>query len=536
MGAYSRLLIATLAAYSRLLIATLAFAWSSIVSAQQVEAPPVPRFEIQGFVVQGNTILGQGEIDSLLAPFTGKSRDFGDVQRALEALQDAYVSRGYNAVRVTIPEQDLVGGKIRMQVIEAKLRSVKIEGNKHFSNANIRYGLPSLKVGESPNTHRIGESLQLVNENPAKQERVVLQAADEEAKVDAVVKVEDEVPWRVSVFADDSGTPQTGRSRAGIGYQYANVANRDHVFTGQVITSPSKTSDVLVAGLGYHAPVYPWRGSFDVFVGYSDVDSGVVQDLFDVSGAGTIFGIRYNQVLPRIDIYEQKLTLGWDYRKYRNSVELVGSPGSLIPDITVRPLSLAYTGKLSRVGSDLAAYVAFSRNLPGGADGDQDAFDRQRPGANAKYSIWRYGAAYTQSLPADLLVRIVFDAQRASDPLVPGEQFGMGGANNVRGYYEREVANDNGRRVSLEGYSPDFGASISSGWRARALVFADAAKGYDVEPIRVPDNSLASVGLGLRVSRGKSLSVRLDWARVTKAAGTHLDGDQRGHISVAYSF
>jgi len=523
-------------AHGRLFIAALALAWSSLAGAQQIEAPPVPRFDIQGFVVQGNTILDQGRIDSLLAPFTGKNRDFGDVQRALEALQDAYVSRGYNAVRVLIPEQDLVGGKIRMQVIEAKLRSVKIEGNKHFSDANIRYGLPSLKVGESPNTHRIGENVQLVNENPAKQERVVLQAADEEAKVDAVVKVEDEVPWRVSLFADNTGTPQTGRSRAGVGYQYANLANRDHVFTAQLITSPSQTNDVAIAGLGYHAPVYGWRGSFDVFAGYSDVNSGTVQDLFAVSGSGTILGVRYNQVLPRIDIYEQKLTLGWDYRKYRNSVVFIGTTESLIPDITVRPLSLAYSGRLSRVGSDLAAYVAFSRNLPGGPNGDQDAFDLQRPEAKARYSIWRYGASYTQSLPADLLVRLVFDGQRANDPLVPAEQFGMGGASSVRGYYEREVANDNGRRVSLEGYSPDFGARMSSAWRARALVFADAAKGYDVEPIRVPDNSLASVGLGLRVSRGKSLSLRLDWARVRKAAGTHLEGDQRGHVSVAYSF
>jgi len=523
-------------ANGRLLIATLAFAWSSTVGAQQVEAPPVPRFEIQGFVVQGNTILGQGEIDSLLAPFAGKNRDFGDVQRALEALQDAYVSRGYNAVRVTIPEQDLVGGKIRMQVIEAKLRSVKIEGNKHFSNANIRYGLPGLKVGESPNTRRIGQSLQLVNENPAKQERVVLQSADEEAKVDAVVRVEDEVPWRVSLFADNTGTPQTGMTRAGVGYQHANVANRDHVFTAQYITSPSKASDVTIAALGYHAPVYSWRGSFDVFVGYSDVDSGVVQDLFDVSGAGTIFGVRYNQVLPRIDVYEQKLTLGWDYRKYRNSVELVGSPGSIVPNITVRPLSLAYTGRFSRVGSDLVGYIAYSRNLPGGADGDQDAFDRQRPEANAKYSIWRFGASYTQAIPADFLLRIAFDGQRTSDPLVPGEQFGMGGANSVRGYYEREVANDIGRRLSLEGYSPDFGSSIGSTWKARALVFADSAKGYDVEPIRTPENSLGGYGVGLRLTQGKALSVRLDWAKVTKAAGTHLKGDQRGHVSLAYSF
>src|SRR5262249_60405242 len=67
--------------------------------------PPQPvRFEIQRYIVEGNTLLSQSEIDGIVTPFSGKDRDFGDIQRALEALQDAYASRGYNAVRVSVPE------------------------------------------------------------------------------------------------------------------------------------------------------------------------------------------------------------------------------------------------------------------------------------------------------------------------------------------------------------------------------------------------------------------------------------------------
>jgi len=40
------------------------------------------RFEIQRYVVDGNTILSQGELDRILNPFAGKDRDFGDIQRA----------------------------------------------------------------------------------------------------------------------------------------------------------------------------------------------------------------------------------------------------------------------------------------------------------------------------------------------------------------------------------------------------------------------------------------------------------------------
>jgi len=90
-------------------------------------------------------------------------------------------------------------------------------------------------------------------------------------------------------------------------------------------------------------------------------------------------------------------------------------------------------------------------------------------------------------------VRAAANAQQTRDLLIPGEQFGMGGADSVRGYYERETASDVGRRFSLEGYGPDFGSWVGSTWRARALLFADAARGHDRSndsgPVRGPETS-----------------------------------------------
>jgi len=131
---------------------------------------------------------------------------------------------------------------------------------------------------------------------------------------------------------------------------------------------------------------------------------------------------------------------------------------------------------------------------------------------------------------------VAANAQQTRDLLVPGEQFGMGGSDSVRGYYERETASDIGRRFSLEGYGPDFGLRIGSPWRARALVFYDAARGHDNIPERAPENGLGSYGFGFRVNQGKSFAFRLDAARVTKDAGSRLNGDYRAHAAVAYSF
>jgi hemolysin activation/secretion protein len=500
------------------------------------QAPAAPRFEIQRYTVEGNTLLPQSEIDAILKPYTGRSRDFGDIQRGLEALQDAYLGRGYNAVRVSLPEQDIRAGQVRLVVVEARINRVRVQGNRFFDEKNVRAGLPSLKEGGAPNTRNISRDAQLVNENPAKQVSVALQAADDVGKVDASVRVQDESPSRVSAFLDNSGTPSTGYYRLGAGYQHANVFNRDHVLNAQVLTSPGHVSDVKIFGLGYRAPLYGAGGAVDAIAGYSSVNSGTVQDLFNVSGKGRVFGLRYTQLLGRIDTYEHRAALGLDYRAYDNDVTLVGSTTALVSDVTVRPLSLSYIGRLSQVGRDLSFNVSVSRNLPGGSNGSEEDIAAQRPEAKAKYTITRVGLAYTQLLPSDFILRAAVNAQQTRDLLIPGEQFGMGGADSVRGYYEREVANDVGRRFSLEAYGPDFGPRFGNAWRARALVFADAAQGHDNTPVRNPESRLGSVGIGLRVNMGKSLAGRLDVARPTRDAGTRLKGDSKVHAAVAYSF
>ena len=526
-------------------LAVLALSWWVLASAQVQEAPPAPRFDIQRFVVEGNTLLPARDVERIVAPFTGKSRDFGDVQRALEALEAAYVARGYSAVRVSIPEQDLVAGEVRLRVVEARLRNLRVEGNQFFNDENVRASLPRLKPGEPPNTKLIGENVQLVNENPVKQTRVVFEAADEPGKVDAVARVTDDKPARVNMFLDNTGTSQTGFYRAGIGYQNANLWNRDGVLTMQFITSPDQVDNVRVWGFGYHVPLYARNSSVDVFAGHSSVNAGTIQNLFSVAGAGTILGARWNLVLPHFGALEHKVIFGYDYRSFANNVLLLGTNGTLVPDLNIQPFSVGYNGRLSQVGRDIAFYGTLSWNVPAGSDGDQNAFNATRLGASSHYVIWRFGGSYSQVLGKDYLLRASLIGQYSRNLLVPGEQFGMGGVDSVRGFFEREVVNDIGHRASIELYGRDFGEKFGADWRARPVAFVDWARGSDNSPARNPaniDNGLSSIGIGARLNRGKSLSLRLDWAvavngtNVPGANGGRPAGKDRLHFALTYAF
>jgi hemolysin activation/secretion protein len=476
----------------------------------------IPRFEIIRFQVEGNRLLEKHNVDQLLDPFTGKSRDFGTVQEALEALENAYRDRGFSMVSVTLPEQELEKGVIRLRVNENHIGKVNILGARYFDLYNIRGSLPDLREGETPNIHAISRSLKQANESPAKKVTLQFANSDRENEIDANLEVKDERPWKVGLTGDNTGTKETGTSRLGVLLQHANVFNRDHLLTLQYVTSPEKPDKVGIYSMGYRAPFYEWGSSLEVIGAYSNVDSGQISAAsfnLNVSGKGTIFGIRYNQNLTRIDEYEHKVSLGLDYRYYENNVTLLGI--QLGNNVTVHPLNLTYAGSWTKDPSRAGFYLTAVQNLPGNWDGrdHQADFERVRAGSSRGYTILRYGANAMYAFPGDWQMRAVFNGQHTGDRLVPGEQFGLGGAASVRAFREREIANDQGYSGSVEAYSPDlfklFGVTLV---QSRLLFFYDRGEVSRNGPLpgETVNTVIASMGPGIRITDGKHFTISVD--------------------------
>lgn len=509
-----------------------------------VPSDGAPRFEIRSYRIEGNTLLQPADIARRLAPFTGGQKDFGDVQRALEALQELYQDAGYAGIQVILPEQELERGDVTFNVVEPKIGKVLVEGNRYFTADSVRRSVPSLVPGTTPRTRVISASVKVANENPAKQSAVLLRPGERDGEVDAVIRVADVQPVRYSVSLDNTGNKETGTYRAGFAYQHANLFDLDHVLTLQYVTSPKNTNDVEVYGLGYRVPLYARGDSLDFIAGYSTVDSGTVQNLFDVSGQGAIYAVRYNQNLRKLGDMEQRVVYGLDYRAYQNLVTPVGGIFNFVPDITVHPASVTYSGQLRKQSSDLGFYFSYAQNIPGGNDGVDQDFKNSRRDARAAYRIWRFGGVYTRSFLKDWQFRVKADAQYSPDALIAAEQFGLGGAESIRGFNERYTSNDRGYRSNWEVYTPELGTMLGYDTaKLRILAFYDTGhvSRNSVQPGELRWVSLDSAGLGVRMSYGTSLTLKADFAQVihdgsqagTPAGRTHAN---RWHVSVGYVF
>jgi len=511
-------------------------------SSARAQAPaaviPAPRFDIERFEINANTLLSPDEVGRIVEPYTGKNKDFADIQRALEALEQVFRDRGYGVVQVLLPEQDITRGVVRFHVLQPKVGRVVIEGNTHFDAANIRHSLPSVKEGETPNSKDIARNLQITAEHPVKQTNVLLKSGASDEQVDINIKVTDDKPWRGFLILDNTGTTDTGNYRLGIGFQHSNVFNSDHVFTAQYVTSPTELDQVSVYGVGYRIPFYGLNSSLELIAGYSDVDSGTVQGLFNVSGKGSIGSARWNYYLPKSADYEHRVAFGLDYRAFENQVLFEGT--SIVPDVTVHPASLTYSGLWRGTASELSFYASGAKNIPGGKNGDDAAFQASRPGASADYSVFRYGFNYVRQFQNEWQTRLGFSGQYTRDPLVSGEQFGIGGPDSVRGYDLRELANDRGMAAQFELYTPDFARNVglSDSYKLRLLGFFDYGSVSRVDPLpdETTEASIKSAGIGLRLGYRKSVVLRLDLAQILKDTAIHDAGSQRLTGAIALIF
>jgi hemolysin activation/secretion protein len=526
-------------------------------------APVDETFDVREYRVVGNTLIPNDVIASMLRPFSGPRRVYGDIQKALEALEAEYRRRGFAAVQVFVPEQTLDTGVVRLEVIEAKLKNVKVEGHAFFDVPNIRAALPSLKEGRVPNARDIAANVRVANENPMRQVDVVLSAGNKEDEVDATVQVKDSRPLRITATLDNTGNPQTGEHRISTAIQHGNLFNRDHVGTFQYTTSVQKPNLVDIFSVGYRVPLYRFDGSIDMFYAESTVSNGTTTTVagpLSFTGQGEIFGLRFNQYLQRRGEFTHRLIYGFDWKKFENRCQLgtLGAAGcgpAALP-ITVHPVSLTYAGELSGIGRQSTFSATLSKNWAGFENGFDQNFNQVRPatggvgaggGAVANYTTLRGNFSHTHALPKDFQLRAALGFQYADKALVAQEQFGVAGAQTVRGFQEREFARDRGHFINLELYSPDLGDMVLPGSNLRLLAFYDMGRARNKQ--LAGDNpqtvDIASFGFGVRFSVGRYVTLRADYAEVERAralsapgvsTSSQVRGNARGHFSLIVSY
>ena len=497
-----------------------------------------PVFPVTAFVVEGATLVPATELQDAANHHAGPAQRFADIEKAREAVQDAFVRRGYGAVQVVVPEQEVTGGEVRLRVIEARLGRIEISGHEFHSESNILASLPELREGISPNTVALSRSLALANRSPAKQAVVSLGAGSQPGEIDARVVVRDEKPWRVTLGADDTGSRSTGSARAFATFRHANLFHRDHLFAAQYQTAPDNPENVTIVGGLYRLPLYRLGDSLLFLGSYSNVSAGSVAG-FPISGRGSSFSGQYTRQLTPRASYEHSVSLRQGFGDYRSDLKTPDGGDGLRSDLSVRPLSLSYDATWRTQKRQAEGGLTLVRNIPGGRNGTQADFDANRLGAERGYTILRFNGTFNQVFANNASLTVRLGGQWTNDLLVPVEFFGIGGVDSVRGFYTRETGDDKGVHGGLEWSTPDLAPRLNlarSGLRLSWFLDAGRVTRNDPLPGEIAGRTLASTGVGMRYSFDRSLQIRLDAAKVLRDGDLRPDDDHRLHGSLSWSF
>lgn len=472
-------------------------------------------FDLLELRVKGNTLLERQAIEKTVYAFLGKQKTIEQVENARKALESLYHNKGYQTITVDIPEQNVVNGIVYLQVTEGKVSRLRVTESRYFSLGAIKAKVPELAEGTVPNMPVMQEQLAaLAKESPDRTVTPILRAGETPGTLEVDLKVKDELPLHGKIELNGRNTATTDRLRAIASVHYDNLWQKFHSASLMFQTTPENPNQVDVVVGSYVMPVIDNDKRLAFFAVNSSSNSITNAGALSVVGGGQIYGLRFvDPLITNVKNLYQTFTAGVSYKDFQQNLtgQQVGALFRKTP-ISYLPFLLGYSGnlKLDEATIGLTLNANFSlRNI----GNNQGEFEQSRYLAKSDYAYLNGGLSFSHNLPFGMEFQSRFNGQVADSPLIPNEQFSIGGMQSVRGYYETELLTDSGVQGSLELYTPRINVEDWPDYnKIRGLVFFDAGKGWVQNALSgSPSQSdIASAGSGFRVQLWKTLTANFD--------------------------
>ena len=503
--------------------------WCAMAPAQEMSPPPDPgaaaparKVTINEFIVRGNTVLDARAIERAVTPYLGPERTPQDVEAARDALQAVYQERGYQSVYVDVPEQQVVGGVVFLQVSETRVGRVDVTGARYNDPEALRERVPALQPGSVPDFNRAQQELTELNRTARRQVIPLVRQGREAGMMDVELKVEDASPWRFGASLNNDRSQDTSSLRSVLSIGHDNLWQKGHTASLTFFTAPKAPGEARVWSGSYALPLAgpDWMLEFS---GYKSDSNVLSAGSTHVTGHGHSLGVKLSRTLPASGKWWHQLSVGIDFKKMDERVDIAGMEAQYVP-LKYAPITLGYSGFLQgeRHQAGTGLQVVFGARGFLGYGSDTEAFDWKRYKADPSFVAVRLDLSDTLTVKSGAQWFGRFSAQLTDNPLVSSEQFAAGGMYTVRGYLSAEALGDYGALGTLEWRTRPM--SLGPLREGRVYAFLDGAwlKLYEPLPEMESEFSLGSIGVGGSFRLFNHVNLRLDYGY------TLIDGPATG--------
>jgi hemolysin activation/secretion protein len=120
---------------------------------------------VKNIEVNGSTVFSFEELAQAVRPFVGQELSYEQLLEIRTAINELYVSNGYETSGAFLPPQEIDDGVVQVQIIEGELERIDIQGLTRLKPDYVRFRLRL--AGSTPlNIQQLNAGLQLLQKDP----------------------------------------------------------------------------------------------------------------------------------------------------------------------------------------------------------------------------------------------------------------------------------------------------------------------------------------------------------------------------------
>ncbi|CAK7019909.1 ShlB/FhaC/HecB family hemolysin secretion/activation protein [Saezia sanguinis] len=364
---------------------------------------------------------------------TGRCLGTAGISIVMGRIQNAIITKGYVTTRILAAEQDLTTGTLALTVIPGQIRAIRW-GEGSQIRTSWRTALP-MREGDILNLRDIEQALEVFKRVPTADANIEIEPTETPGQSDLVLYWQQKFPFRLNLSIDDGGSRSTGRYQGAVTLSYDNWLTLNDLFYVSLNhhLADSMGGNSRGYSLHYSVPIYSnWLISLNgSYYKYEQQIAGINQN-YAYSGSSQNADITLSRLIYRnSSIRLNGYTRGWT-RKSHNYID----------DVQIEVQRRQTAGW--ELGADYRQFIGnailnttlsykrgtgANRSLRAPEENYGEGTSRMKiVNLNASLSIpWRIG---NQNFRYYGTIR----GQWNDTPLIPQDQFSIGGRYTVRGF------------------------------------------------------------------------------------------------------
>ena len=454
--------------------------------------PASSPFMVNNIFLAGHSLFDTATLHALVADAEGKNLTLVQLGEAAARITAFYHDHGYPLSRAVIPAQNIRGGAVQIQVVEARYAKIKIDNHSRVAGLLFERTLSSLHDGQPIERAKLERAVLLASDIPGSIVSSTLKPGSAAGTSDLEVEVAGKEGATGSVTLDNEGNRYTGRLRLGSTLNVFNPLQHGDVLSVSAMTSGP---DMNYLSLSYESLLDGEGTRTGASISGLHYKLGDTLASIDAHGNAAVESLWIKHPLVRSVDFNLYGQAQFDHKQLDDEIDI----SAIQTDRHIDSLTISLAGDSrdtllsGAVNTWNAAWLAAGRlEFDNGVAQLADSMTARTQG---KFSMFTANASRLQYLDAQNAIYFRLSGQLASRNLDPSEKMLAGGPYTVRAYDIGAVTGDTGILGTLE-YRRTFGQIW--GGQAQASIFLDSERVTVNRTSWAPGDNLVTLsGLGL---------------------------------------